>query len=179
MSQKREEILCHYTWVSICLGQLYTNPEQLLSTDTPFNTLYHRNTERLVFEGTSGGHIVQPPGKAGSPRANRTWLSQVGFEYLWRRTLHHLSGGLVQCTVTFKGNKLFRMNFLCFSLYQMPISGSTLLTPTLKIFLWYGKSSSQPPLLQAEQAHLPQPFLSKQMFLFLNHPLSASPGPPQ
>lgn len=42
--QNREEILCHYTWVSICLGQLYPNPEQLLNTDTASNTIYHRNT---------------------------------------------------------------------------------------------------------------------------------------
>ena len=43
----------------------------------------HRITECSRLEGTSVGHPVQPPAKAGSPTAGH--LVQVGLEYLQRR----------------------------------------------------------------------------------------------
>ena len=80
-------------------------------------------------------------------------------------------GNLFQGSVTLRVKKfflMFRQNFLCFSLCPLPLVlllGTTekfdpiLLTPTLKIIIGIYKVPSQPSLLQAEQAQLPQPFL--------------------
>ena len=51
-------------------------------------------------------------------------------------------------------------------------SGPVLLTPTLQIFTGISKVPSQPSLLQAEQAQLPQPFLVGEMLQSPHHPRS-------
>jgi len=48
-------------------------------------------------------------------------------------------------------------------------SGPVLLAPTLQIFIGISKVPSQPSLLQAEQAQLPQPFLIGQMLQSPHH----------
>jgi len=48
-------------------------------------------------------------------------------------------------------------------------SGSILLTPTLEIFIGIYKVPSQPSLLQAKQAQLPQPLLLGEMLQSPNH----------
>ena len=48
-------------------------------------------------------------------------------------------------------------------------SGPVLLTPTLQIFICIDKVPSQPSLLQAEQAQLPQPFLTGDMLQSTHH----------
>jgi len=51
-------------------------------------------------------------------------------------------------------------------------SGPVLLTPTLQIFRGISKVPSQPSLLQAKQAQLPQPLLIGEMFQSPHHPRS-------
>ena len=46
------------------------------------------------------------------------------------------------------------------------------LTPTLQIFMGIDKVPSQPSLLQAEQAQLPQPLLAGEMLQSPPHPRS-------
>ena len=90
-------------------------------------------------------------------------------------------GNLFQCSVILRGKKfflMFRWNFLCFSLCPLPLVlslGSTekSLAPsswlTLQIFISIYKVPSQPSLLQAEQAQLPQPFLVGEILLSPHH----------
>uniref|UniRef100_A0A8C6Z551 Iron-sulfur cluster assembly 2 homolog, mitochondrial n=1 Tax=Nothoprocta perdicaria TaxID=30464 RepID=A0A8C6Z551_NOTPE len=49
-------------------------------------------TVSLRLEGTSRGHLVQPPAHAGTPRARGTGLHPSGCEDLWRRRLRSLPG---------------------------------------------------------------------------------------
>jgi len=51
-------------------------------------------------------------------------------------------------------------------------SGPVLLTPTLQIFRGISKVPSQPSLLQAQQAQLPQPLLIAEMLQSPPHPRS-------
>ena len=55
-------------------------------------------------------------------------------------------------------------------------SGPVLLTPTLQIFRGISKVPSQPSLLQAEQAQLPQPLLLGKMLQSPPHPRSPALG---
>jgi len=56
-------------------------------------------------------------------------------------------------------------------------SGPVLLTPTLQIFRGISKVPSQPSLLQAEQAQLPQPLLVGEMLQSPHHPRSPRGSP--
>lgn len=114
--------------MSICLGQLYPNPEQLLNTDTASNTIYHRNTGGCLKGPLE---IVQPPAKAGSLRPNCIGLNHMGFEYLQRRRLHHLLGAWSSAQSPSE-ERFSEWTFYVSVCSKCPLFGSTLLTPTLK-----------------------------------------------
>ena len=92
-------------------------------------------------------------------------------------------GSLGQGHVTLRGKKFFLVfswNFPGSSLCPLSIalslgttekeSGPILLIPTLEIFRGVYKVPSQPSLLQAEQAQLPQPLLVGEMLQSPHHP---------
>ena len=103
-------------------------------------------------------------------------LIQVGLEYLQRRRLHNLPGqpapGLCHPQ---REEVLPHVQTELPVLQVVPIApcpvtghhwkelGPILLTPTLQIFISIYTVPSQPSLLQAKQAQLPQPFLIAQM----------------
>ena len=96
-------------------------------------TRHHRITEsqnhRMVgLEGTSVGHLVQPPCQS---RLHRTLSRQV--LNISREESTTSLGNLFQCSITLRGKKfflMFRGNFLCFSL--CPLSLLLLLGTTEK-----------------------------------------------
>jgi len=126
-----------------------------------------------------------PLPKQGHPEQAAQDLVQVGLECLQRRRLHHLPGQpgpgphhpqreevlpLVQ-------TELPLLQFV--PIAPCPVaghhwkeSGPVLLTPTLQIFRGIYKVPSQPSLLQAEQAQLPQPLLVGEMLQSPPHPRS-------
>ena len=111
-------------------------------------------------------------------------LVQAGLEYLQRRRLHSLPGqpgpGLWHPQ---REEVLPRVQLELPLLQFVPVapcpvaghhwkeSGPVLLTPTLQIFVGIDKVPSQPSLLQAEQAQLPQPLLVGEMLQSPHHPL--------
>jgi len=114
-------------------------------------------------------------------------LVQVGLEYLQRRTLHNLPGfHPVPVLHHPQREVLSHVQIELPKLQFVPVApcpvaghhwkelGPILLTPTLKIFINIYKVPSQPSLLQAEQAQLPQPFLIGQMLQSPHHPHSLS-----
>jgi len=89
-------------------------------------------------------------------------LVQAGFEYLQRRRIHNLSGQPVPVFRHPQSEEVFphvQMELLVLMLGTTEESGPILLTPALKRFVGIYKVPSQPSLLQAKQAQLPQPFL--------------------
>ena len=101
---------------------------------------------------------------------------QAGFEYYQRRRLHKPSGQPVPVLCHPQRKEILPHVQTELSMLQfVPIApcpvtgyhwkelGPILLTPTLQIFISIDKVPSQPSLLQAEQAQLPQPFLTGQM----------------
>ena len=131
---------------------------------------YSQN-HRMVGVGRDlwGSSSPTPLPKQGHLQQAAQDLVQVGLEYLQRRRIS--LGNLFQSFVTFRVKKfflMFRWNFLCFNLCLLSLvlslgtteeSLAPCLTSTLKIFIDIYKVASQPSLLQAEQAQLPQPFL--------------------
>ena len=106
---------------------------------------------------------------------------QAGFEYLQRR-LHNLSGQPVPVlhhpqseeVLPHVQTELPMLQFV--PIAPCPVaghhwkeSGPILLTPTLKTFISIQKVPSQPSLLQAEEAQLPQPFHIGEMLQSPNH----------
>jgi len=99
------------------------------------------------LEGTSVGHLVQPPcqSRVTYSRTLSRWVFNVSREGESTTSL----GNLFQCSVTLRGK-----------------------TPTLQIFRGIYKVPSQPSLLQAEQAQLLQPLLVAEMLQSPHHPCS-------
>jgi len=112
-------------------------------------------------------------------------LVQKGLEYLRRRRLHNLLGQFVRGlhhpqreeVLPHVQMKLPMLQFV--PVAPCPVaghhwkeSGPILLTPTLQIFVSIYKVPSQPSLLQAKQAKLPQPFLVEEMLQSPHHPRS-------
>ena len=110
----------------------------------------------------------------------------VGLEYLQRRRLHNLRGQPVPALCHPQREEVLPHVQLELPMLQfVPIApcpvarhhwkefGPILLTPTLVIFISIYKVPSQPSLLQAEQAQLPQLFLVGAMFPSPHHPRSA------
>ena len=112
-------------------------------------------------------------------------LVQAGLEYLQRRRLHKPSGQPVPGLRHPQREEVLPPVQTELPLVQfVPIapcpvaghhweeSGPVLLTPTLQIFLGISKVPSQPSLLQAEEAQLPQLFLVGGMLQSPHHPRS-------
>ena len=155
---------------------------------------YHRITVSRHGRGWKGPLRVTQPNplpKQGHPEQGAQHRGQAGLEYLQKRRLHSPSGqpgpGLRHPQ---REEVLPRVQLELPRLQFVPVapcpvaghhwkeSGPVLLTPTLQIFRGILKVPSQPSLLQAEQAQLPQPLLVGEM---LQSPPSSQPsaGKPQ
>ena len=147
--------------------------------------IFSQNHRMLGLGEPSGDHPAQPPAEAGSPRAGCTgpcpggsWISpeKETPQPLWAAwaRLRHPQREEVLPHVQLE---LPRLQFV--PVAPCPVaghhwkeSGPVLLTPTLQIFRGISKVPSQPSLLQAEQAQLPQPLLVGEMLQSPPHPRS-------
>jgi len=128
------------------------------------------------------GHLVQPPAEAGSPRAGCTGPRPGGSGISPEKETTQPVPGLCHPQ---REEVLPRVQMELPLLHFVPVapcpvtghhwkeSGPVLLTPTLQIFRGISKVPSQPSLLQAEQAQLPQPFLVGEMIQSPHHLLQA------
>ena len=123
--------------------------------------------------------------KQGHPEQTAQHRIQAGLEYVQRRRLHSLPGqpgpGLRHPQ---REEVLPRVQLELSLLHFVPTascpvtghhckeSGPVFPTPTLQIFRGISKVPSQPSLLQAEQAQLPQPLLVGEMLQSPHHPCS-------
>ena len=151
--------------------------------------IYSHFTESQNGRGWKGPlEITQsnPLPKQGHPEQAAEDLVQAGLEYLQRRRLHNLPGQPVpglrhpprEEVLPPVQTELPVPQFV--PIAPCPVAGHhwkepgpVLLTRTLQIFRGICKIPSQPSLLQAEQAQLPQPLLLEEM-LQSPHPLQAS-----
>ena len=132
-----------------------------------------------------GSSSPTPLPKQGHLQQAAQELFQAGLEYLQRRRLHNLPGQPVPVlrhpqreeVLPHVQLELPRLQFV--PVAPCPVaghhwkeSGPVLLTPTLQIFMGISKVPSQPSLLQAEQAQLPQPLLVGEMLQSPPHPRS-------
>ena len=144
---------------------------------------------RMVGVGRDlcGPSSPTPLPKQGHPEQAAQDRVQASLEYLQRRRLHNLPGQPVpglchpqrEEVLPHVQTELPVLQFVLVALcpvagHHWKESGPILLTPTLQIFLGVYKVPSQPSLLQAEQAQLPQPFLRGQMLQSPHRPLSPS-----
>ena len=128
---------------------------------------------------------LNPLLKQGHPEQAAQHRVQVGLEYLQRRRLHSLPGqpgpGLRhpqrEEVLPHVQTELPLLQFV--PVAPCPVaghhwkeSGPVLPTPTLQIFVSIYEVPSQPSLLQAEQALLPQLFLTGEMLQSPHHPRS-------
>lgn len=133
---------------------------------------FHRTTEWLRLEGTSGGHLVNSPAQAWSPTAVAQGHVQMAFESLQGGRLHLSGQPLLVFTLTVKKHLLVFRESLLFQFVPIvsgPLTrhhwkepGSVTFSPSLQICtcicMW-----STLELLQAKQNHRKnshsQPFL--------------------
>ena len=156
---------------------------QLAAAGSQAVSFPHRISEWWGLEGTSVGLQPNPLPKQGHPEQAAQHCIQVGLEYLQRRRLHSLPGqpgpGLRhpqrEEVLPHVQVELPQLQFV--PIAPCPIAGHhwkefgpVLLTPTLQIFVSIYKVPSQPSLLQAEQAQLPQPLLVGEMLQSPHHP---------
>jgi len=126
-----------------------------------------------------------PLPKQGHPEQAAQDRVQVGLEYLQRRRIHNLPGQPGPGLRYPQREEVLPPVQMELPLLQfVPVapcpvaghhwkeSGPVILTPTLKMFTGISKVPSQPSLLQAEQAQLPQPFLVGEMLQSPHHPRS-------
>lgn len=76
------------------------------------NLLYFPKSEGFRLEGTSGGHLVQPPAQAGTPGAGCPGPCTGGFRRAPRRQTPQLTASLgnpCQCSITHTVRKCFLM----------------------------------------------------------------------
>ena len=119
-----------------------------------------------------GSSSPTPLPKQGHPEQAAQDLVQVSLEYLQRRRLHSLPEQPVPVLCHPQREEILPHVQLELPVLQFvpiapcPVSGHywkefgpNLLTPTFEISISIYKVPSQPSLLQAEQAQLPQPFL--------------------
>ena len=119
-----------------------------------------------------GSSSPTPLPKQGHLQQAAQDLVQAGLEYLQRKRIHNLPGQPVPVLshpqseeiVPHVQTELPMLQFV--PIASCPVTGHhwegcgpILLTPTLKMFISIYKVPSQPSLLQAKQAQLPQPFL--------------------
>ena len=132
--------------------------------------------------GSSSPPLLPKQGHLQQPAED---LVQVGLEYLQRRRLHNLPG---QPAPVLRHPQ--REEVLPHVQTELPVPqfvpiapspvtghhwkelGPMLLTPTLQIFVGIYKVPSQPSLLQAEQAQLPQPLFIGETLHSPHHPRS-------
>ena len=123
-----------------------------------------------------GRDLCGSPSLTPLPKQGHLQQAAQDLEYLQRRRLHNLPGQPVPGLRHPQREEVLLHVQLEFPLLQfVPVapcpvaghhweeSGPVLLTPTLQIFRGISKVPSQPSLLQAEQAQLPQPLLVGEM----------------
>lgn len=156
--------------------------------------VFHRVTEKLRLDGTSGDHLVQHPAQVGPPRATCSrpcpddfWIpSRMDTPpSLWAASASAWSAS--QCFLLFGGNLLCAIWCLLVSAGLLSLSlgttGKSLVpsswhSPWRCLYRWV--RSPKLPLLQAEgSSQLSQPFpVGREAFLSLHHPCGPlSPSP--
>jgi len=144
---------------------------------------WSQNHNMVEFErDLYGSSSPSPLPKQGHLQQAAQDLIQVGLEYLQGSRLHNLPGQPVPVLRHPQSKEVLpRVQMELLTLQFVPIapcpvaghhwkeSGPILLTPSLKIFRGVYKIPSQPSLLQAKQAQLPQPFLVREMLQSPNH----------
>jgi len=145
--------------------------------------LFSQN-HRMVGVGKDfwGSSSPSPLPKQGHLEQAAQDLIQAGFQYLQRRRLHNLPGQPAPVLRHPQSEEILphvqrELPMLQFvPVAPCPVaghcrreSGPIILTPSLKIFMGIYKILSQPSLLQAKQAQLPQPFLVGEMLQSPHH----------
>lgn len=133
----------------------------------------------LSLDGTSLGHLAQPPAPAGTPRAACPGLCPDSFWMSPRRRFHTLSGQSVPLFSHLHGTEVFPdAQTEPLVLHFVPLASCPCTTtdtnwalslhPPFR-YLLLSTGSSPEPLLQAEQSWLPQSFFTREVLPSLTH----------